>query len=118
MRKVSDQQEDHQLRPADGIFVQSRRLHDVLHLRGDVDDRGTIAVAVPWHDVAGLDRELAEPRWRSLMFAGSFSRSIAASTRERDQFCRLFAIGAPVPRFGDNEMVPPEAHRRWLGGLL
>jgi len=33
-----------------------------LHLRGDVDDRGTIAVAVPWHDAAGLDRELAEPQ--------------------------------------------------------
>src|SRR5262245_9919247 len=27
---------------------------------GDVDDRGAVAVAVPWHDAARLDRELAE----------------------------------------------------------
>src|SRR6516162_9165726 len=29
---------------------------------GDVDDRGAVAVAVPGHDAAGLDRELAEPQ--------------------------------------------------------
>jgi hypothetical protein len=31
-REVPHQQEDHQLRPAHGLFLQSRRLHDVLHV--------------------------------------------------------------------------------------
>jgi Na+/H+-dicarboxylate symporter len=31
-RKISDQQEDHQLRPPHGVFVQPRRLDDVLYV--------------------------------------------------------------------------------------
>ena len=38
--KVSDQPQDHQLRAADGLFVQSRRLDDVLHVRHHVHRAG------------------------------------------------------------------------------
>ncbi len=40
LEKFPGQQEDHQLRAADGVFVQSRRLDDVLHLRDDVHRAG------------------------------------------------------------------------------
>jgi hypothetical protein len=57
---------------------------------GDVDDRGPITVTVPRDYSARLNRQLAEPKLAlpdvgrllfqvSLMLAGSFSRSIAAS---------------------------------------
>ena len=39
-REVPGQQEDHQLRAADGLFVQSRRLDDVLHLRDHLHRAG------------------------------------------------------------------------------
>src|SRR5947208_146784 len=47
---------------------------------GDVDDRGTIGVAVPGHDAPGSIVSLRKRSWRLLSFAGSFSRSMAAST--------------------------------------
>src|SRR5262249_26138575 len=52
------------LRPDIAGFVHDRisavaGVFDDLAL-GDVDDRGAVAVAVPWHDAARLDRELAE----------------------------------------------------------
>src|SRR5262245_21728500 len=39
-REISNQQKDYQLRPADGLFVQSGWIDDVLHLRDHVHRAG------------------------------------------------------------------------------
>src|SRR5262249_31279220 len=71
-RKVPDQQEDHQLRSADGLFVQSRRLDDVLHIchaihRAGLQHRAAARTA-DYHALASDAYEQGHG-WRAARFA-------------------------------------------------
>src|SRR5205085_2730493 len=76
-RKASGQQENHQLCAADGVFVQSRRLDDVLHFCDDLHLAGLQHTAVghaAGHDVAGADADQQGDGRSAARFAGGDRR--------------------------------------------
>ncbi len=76
-RPLRRQAQDLQLRDADGLFVQPRRLDDVLHLRGAVHRPGLRHPAVarhPAHDAADPDADLEGHGRRAARLAGGDRR--------------------------------------------
>lgn len=74
---VPDQRQDHRLRPADGLFVQSGRLDDVLHLRGHLHRPGLRHRAVDRsaaHDAADPDADQQRDGRRPARLAGGGHR--------------------------------------------
>ena len=78
----SDQQEDHQLRAADGLFVQPRRLDDVLHLRDAVHRAGLQHRAV----ARTADHDAADPDAHQQGHGGRAARLAGGHRGDADEF--------------------------------